>query len=266
VAASSFEPIRPLPYLSAPCCCVSVPPSGPPGLSSRADRRSPHGHHPGRSGFTRLSTTAFGSWCAGKAHGSACSHARFPAIVEAASRLKASSFLIDGEAVVCRNDGVSDFDALRSRRRDNDVTLIAFDLIELQGDNLRDVPLLDRKRRLAKLLGNKDAIRFNEHLTHDGPAVFECRLGLEGIVFKRIDSPYRSGPSKVWLNRKIRLARPRGASARKIGDSQSHSGSVRPVGSQWPVSAPPSGCLHYIPNGPGSVCKNRHDEARIFVA
>jgi bifunctional non-homologous end joining protein LigD len=127
---------------------------------------------------------------------------RFPAIVEAASRLKASSFLIDGEAVVCRNDGVSDFDALRSRRRDNDVTLIAFDLIELQGDDLRDVPLLDRKRRLAKLLGNKDAIRFNEHLTHDGPAVFECRLGLEGIVSKRIDSPYRSGPSKVWLKSK----------------------------------------------------------------
>jgi bifunctional non-homologous end joining protein LigD len=46
-----------------------------------------------------------------------------------------------------------------------------------------------------------DAIKFNEHLAHDGPAVFEhaCRLGLEGIVSKRIDSPYRSGPSKVWL-------------------------------------------------------------------
>jgi hypothetical protein len=58
---------------------------------------------------------------------------RFPAIVEAASRLRAQSFLIDGEAVVCRDDGVSDFDALRSRRRDHDVSLIAFDLIELQG-------------------------------------------------------------------------------------------------------------------------------------
>ena len=48
------------------------------------------------------------------------------------------------------------------------------------------------------------AIQFNEHLAHDGPAVFEhaCRLGLEGIVSKRIDSPYRSGPSKVWLKSK----------------------------------------------------------------
>jgi len=130
---------------------------------------------------------------------------RFPAIVEAASRLRTPSFLIDGEAVVCRDDGISDFDALRSRRCDHEVVLFAFDLIEHDGDDLRDVPLLDRKRRLAKLLGKaKDAIRFNEHLTHDGAAVFDhaCRLGLEGIVSKRLDSPYRSGPSKVWLKSK----------------------------------------------------------------
>src|SRR5215217_6845538 len=54
---------------------------------------------------------------------------RFPAIVEAASRLKAQSFLIDGEAVVCRHDGISDFNALRYRRGDQDASLIAFDLI-----------------------------------------------------------------------------------------------------------------------------------------
>jgi len=57
---------------------------------------------------------------------------RFPAIVEAASGLRAQSFLIDGEAIVCRRDGLSDFDALRYRRRGHNVTLIAFDLIELQ--------------------------------------------------------------------------------------------------------------------------------------
>jgi bifunctional non-homologous end joining protein LigD len=130
---------------------------------------------------------------------------RFPAIVEAASAIKAQSFLIDGEAVVCRDDGVSDFDALRSRRRDHDVVLIAFDLIELQGDDLRNHKLIDRKNRLAKMLARGGAaIQFNEHLTHEGTAVFEhaCRLGLEGIVSKRIDSPYRSGPSKVWLKSK----------------------------------------------------------------
>ena len=78
---------------------------------------------------------------------------RFPAIVEATARLKASSFLIDGEAVIVRDDGLSDFNALRSRRRDREALLFAFDLIEHEGDDLRDVPLLDRKRRLAKLLG-----------------------------------------------------------------------------------------------------------------
>ena len=75
---------------------------------------------------------------------------RFPAIVEAASTIRAQSFLIDGEAVVCRDDGLSDFKALRSRRRDHDVKLIAFDLIQVQGDDLRDQKLLYRKQRLAK--------------------------------------------------------------------------------------------------------------------
>jgi bifunctional non-homologous end joining protein LigD len=130
---------------------------------------------------------------------------RFPAIVDAASTIRASSFLIDGEAVVCRDDGVSDFDALRSHRHDHEVTLIAFDLIELQGDDLRNQKLIDRKNRLAKVLAcGGTAIQFNEHIDYDGPAVFEhaCRLGLEGIVSKRLDSPYRSGPSKVWLKSK----------------------------------------------------------------
>jgi bifunctional non-homologous end joining protein LigD len=130
---------------------------------------------------------------------------RFPAIVEAASRLRTPSFMIDGEAVVCRDDGLSNFNALRSRRRDHDVTFIAFDLIELQGHDLRNQKLIDRKNRLAKLLARGGAaITFNEHLAHDGPIVFEhaCRLGLEGIVSKRLDSPYRSGPSKVWLKSK----------------------------------------------------------------
>lgn len=83
--------------------------------------------------------------------------------------------------------------------------LLAFDLIHHDGQDLRDLPLLDRKRHLAKLLSKSThAIRFSEHLDHDGAAVFEhaCRLGLEGIVSKRIDAPYRSGPSKAWLKSK----------------------------------------------------------------
>src|SRR4051812_24582862 len=135
--------------------------------------------------------------------------ARFPAIVEATSRIKAQSFLIDGEVVVCRDNGLSDFKALHSCRLDHDAVLFAFDLIEHQREDLRNARLLDRKRQLAKLLGKAtDAIRFNEHLAHDGSTVFEhaCRMGLEGIVSKRIDAPYRSGPSKTWLKSKNPLS------------------------------------------------------------
>jgi bifunctional non-homologous end joining protein LigD len=131
---------------------------------------------------------------------------RFPAIVEAAALLNASSFLIDGEAVIARDDGTPDFRALRGRRRGHEAVLYAFDLIEHDSDDLRDLPLIERKRRLAKLIGRakRRAIRFNEHLTGDGPTVFEhvCRMGLEGIVSKRTDAPYRSGPSKVWVKTK----------------------------------------------------------------
>ena len=127
---------------------------------------------------------------------------RFPAIVAAAHRIKASSFPIDGEVVVVRDDGTLDFHALRSRRRGREAVLFAFDLIEQDGDDLRDLPLIERKRRLKKLIGKakRRSIQFVEHLTDDGPLVFEHvrRMGLEGIVSKRTDAPYRSGPSKTW--------------------------------------------------------------------
>jgi bifunctional non-homologous end joining protein LigD len=131
---------------------------------------------------------------------------RFPAIVEAAQRLvRAQSFLIDGEAVIVGDDGTPDFDALRSRSRE--AMLVAFDLLEHAGSDLRDLPLLERKRRLARLLGRPQqwrAIQYGNHLTGDGPTIFEhvCRMGLEGIVSKRTDAPYRSGRSRTWLKSK----------------------------------------------------------------
>jgi bifunctional non-homologous end joining protein LigD len=131
---------------------------------------------------------------------------RFPAIVDAASRIQASSFLIDGEAVIARDDGTPDFHALRSKRRGIEAMVYAFDLIELDSEDLRAWPLLARKRWLAKLIGKaqRRAIRFSEHLRGDGPTVFEhvCRMGMEGVVSKRVDTPYRSGPSKVWVKTK----------------------------------------------------------------
>ena len=83
---------------------------------------------------------------------------------------------------------------------------MAFDLLQHDGADLRDMPLIERKQRLAQLLGRgkRPAIQYSEHLTGDGPTVFEhvCRMGLEGIVSKRTDAPYRSGPSRMWLKAK----------------------------------------------------------------
>ena len=132
---------------------------------------------------------------------------RFPAIVETATQLRATSFLIDGEAVIIGDDGTPDFRALRSQHRDHEAVLVAFDLLERDGEDLRDLPLIERKRRLGRLIGktkNRRAIQYGEHLKGNGASVLDyaCRLGLEGIVSKRVDAPYRSGPSKTWLKSK----------------------------------------------------------------
>jgi bifunctional non-homologous end joining protein LigD len=131
---------------------------------------------------------------------------RFPLIVEALAKLRARSCIIDGEAVACARDGVSSFDLIRHRQHDGSVFLWAFDLIELDGDDLRREPLEVRKATLASLLARAAAgARFNEHFEQeDGPLVFAhaCKLGLEGIVSKRKDSRYRSGRSPDWIKSK----------------------------------------------------------------
>ena len=101
--------------------------------------------------------------------------------------------------------GVASFDRIRYRRHDGDVFLYAFDLIELNGDDMRRDPLEVRKATLRSVLAKAGpGLRFNEHLEGDGPTVFAhaCKMALEGIVSKRKDSPYRSGRSPHWLKMK----------------------------------------------------------------
>ena len=128
---------------------------------------------------------------------------RFSLIVEALARLRSRSCIIDGEAVACDERGIATFDLIRYRRHDSCVFLYAFDLIELNGNDLRRDPLVVRKATLTSVLAKGAVgIRFNEHLEFDdGEAVFNhaCRMGLEGIVSKRKDSTYRSGRSPDWL-------------------------------------------------------------------
>jgi bifunctional non-homologous end joining protein LigD len=119
-----------------------------------------------------------------------------------AAKLRAKSFTLDGEAVVAGADGVAMFEALHRRHKAGDAMLHAFDLLELDGEELRPLPLGERKKKLAKLLARAPAgIQFNEHTDEDGAVVFRhaCKLGLEGIVSKRLSAPYRSGPSRDWI-------------------------------------------------------------------
>ncbi len=130
---------------------------------------------------------------------------RFPLIVESLARLRSRSCIIDGEAVACDESGMPSFERIRYRRHDASVFLYAFDLIELNGDDLRRNPLEVRKATLATVLaGVGHGIWFNDHIEGDGPTVFKhaCKLGLEGIVSKRKDSPYSSGRSPDWLKSK----------------------------------------------------------------
>jgi bifunctional non-homologous end joining protein LigD len=126
--------------------------------------------------------------------------------VEAVDRLKARSCLIDGEAVVCDEHGLAVFERLRHQRGGRAVFLFAFDLLELDGQDLRREPLETGKATLASLLrGSRLGIRLNEHLEHpDGAVVFmhACAMGLEGIVSKPLGSVYRSGRSPDWLKMK----------------------------------------------------------------
>jgi bifunctional non-homologous end joining protein LigD len=130
---------------------------------------------------------------------------RFPLIVDTLARLRSRSCIIDGEAVACDDDGVASFDLVRHHRANDRIFLYAFDLIELSGNDLRRDPLERRKARLEMMLAKAGSgIRFNEHMEGDGETVFRraCKLGLEGIVSKRKDSPYRSGRSPDWLKMK----------------------------------------------------------------
>jgi bifunctional non-homologous end joining protein LigD len=127
---------------------------------------------------------------------------RFPLAAAAVAALPVRSCLIDGEAIARNDDGLAVFKLIRSYRRGDAVTLCAFDLIEADGEDLRRQPIEDRKQALKKLLGAPHpGIAFNRHFDVEGAVVFHhaCKLGCEGIVSKRLGSPYNSGRSHDWV-------------------------------------------------------------------
>jgi bifunctional non-homologous end joining protein LigD len=127
---------------------------------------------------------------------------RFPLIAEAIEALPVKSCVIDGEAIVCDGDGLAVFNLIRGHGTNAAAILCAFDLIEVNGEDIRRVMIEDRKRRLAGLLRPQhEGIAINETFTGDGATIYRhaCALGCEGIVSKRMGSPYRAGRSAHWL-------------------------------------------------------------------
>jgi bifunctional non-homologous end joining protein LigD len=133
---------------------------------------------------------------------------RYPWIVETALKNRQKQFVIDGEAVILGVDGYSDFNALHSRKHDDEVQLYAFDVLALDGDDLRKLPPTMRKTNLARLLARRsDGISVAPCEAGEiGPDLFRaaCRMGLEGLVSKHRDRAYRGGPCSHWVKVKNR--------------------------------------------------------------
>jgi bifunctional non-homologous end joining protein LigD len=135
--------------------------------------------------------------------------AAFPEIVEAASRLGTTDALIDGEVAVVLADGRTSFQALQNAASSGvmrgNLVYFVFDLLRLDGADIRQEPLVRRKAQLASLAGRATGrIRYSDHITGDGRAFLAeaCRVGLEGIVSKRLDKPYRPGRGSDWVKAK----------------------------------------------------------------
>jgi bifunctional non-homologous end joining protein LigD len=136
----------------------------------------------------------------------------FPSVAAAVAALGARRALLDGEVAVLLPNGVTSFQALQTRGAGTALTYFVFDLLHLGGDDLRPLPLEERKRRLRALLDGapkgtgKQAgvIRYSDHIAGSGAAFFAqaCKLGLEGIVSKRRDAPYHGGRNMDWRKAK----------------------------------------------------------------
>jgi bifunctional non-homologous end joining protein LigD len=133
---------------------------------------------------------------------------RMKPLAAAVGKLPAKSALLDGEVVVLRDDGTTSFADLQAAFQDGKskpLTYFLFDLLHLDGHNLRSLPLLKRKTLLAELLADADdTLRLSEHLDTDAATMFHkaCELNAEGIICKRADATYTSGRSSSWLKLK----------------------------------------------------------------
>jgi bifunctional non-homologous end joining protein LigD len=129
---------------------------------------------------------------------------RFKKVADEAWHISAGSAIIDGEIVVPAADGTTDFSVLQNelKGKSTSIVMVAFDLLYLNGYDLRKLPLEERKSHLKKLIA-KTAIQFSESFEVDGPEMFThaCGVGLEGVVSKVRDSRYPSGRGNDWVKK-----------------------------------------------------------------
>jgi bifunctional non-homologous end joining protein LigD len=129
---------------------------------------------------------------------------RFKKIANEAFLISAGSAIIDGEVVVPAADGTTDFSVLQNqlKGKSDKIVMVAFDLLYLNGYDLRKMPLVERKALLKKLIA-KTAIQYSESFEIDGPELFKhaCGIGLEGVVSKVRDSKYTSGRGNDWVKK-----------------------------------------------------------------
>ncbi|MEI9410280.1 ATP-dependent DNA ligase [Mesorhizobium salmacidum] len=132
--------------------------------------------------------------------------AKYRDLAKAAAGLDVESAIIDGEIIVLNDAGLSDFGALRKAitSRQHDLYFVAFDLLHVNDHDLRDMPLEDRREILSEMIPEGQRIQFSQALPGEASAIFHLidQAGMEGMVSKRRDSKYRSGPSTNWLKAK----------------------------------------------------------------
>jgi bifunctional non-homologous end joining protein LigD len=119
-------------------------------------------------------------------------------------RIKANDAILDGEVVVPSADGASDFSVLQNelKGQSKKIVLVAFDLLYLNGCDLRKLPLVERKAHLRRIIAGTD-IQFSDSFETEGREIYQhaCKLGLEGVVSKVRDSAYMSGRGNNWVKK-----------------------------------------------------------------